>query len=645
MRIPLKNASRSLRIAVILIVLAAGFATHAYAADDQAVAGSGKGVSVTPSYKAPAITALGDNKYRIVTEMSYTGDSTNNARTVFSLVVRTHFGKGITITSDKLEPLNGSPALPAQSTTFIPNYAVHPNYDAQNPTELCSSWHPSEPSKFAGALCAKAPRGIVSDDSSGFKKRQYAQSINLHSGIHNFVNGDISGWYSYYQNTSGRTYDGNSSSIQDYRNFYTYLPAGKTVSYRYTAEATISPDALPENLKLPTIYSGLERYQIVNTGFSVAPYAEVSQVNPTYYEHVDKLGFGFLNQVFESPVSLFGDSASSYPHVFAAEAPSPVIATIEQQQPTVETPPAALPPTAPSPEVETPPVPEVETPPTPQATPAQPPAIASQPQAKAPVAPSLGSGGLGTSDPNKLLGETPAQSPTSNSLPKQSSKQLSDQLSEQGSRQGSQGESVQEPAGGQTPVNDSQPGDAPVDNSTDIVADVLERSGSYSPEAASGQNSSRGVNVNESADVVDGVLAQQDSPSGGSSSRNIEYAIAGLLVLCAVGALMTNKKFGRPGMETDSVPRVTLSPSDALTTPRSLNSDPRLYNSDLHLVDFPEAERELELVGATSISSGASKAQTRARVFDATQHDRQTLPTRIWNELVSRLTKEHHTVK
>ncbi len=598
MRVPLKNASHSLRIAVVLIALAAGFATHAYAETNTSQEPDQPTITLFEEvnhFKGPGIgqytlastdvkRASGDINEAVWLKsfgrkfINY--DGTSDAPTITKLDGERNFKISIksTIKNAGTLVLNGYMFFETFAPAGIKVNDV--KFTALNSLTSLHHVHINPPGTYGTA----SPNGA--------------------NDWINFVTNDVNSSLTLPGSTAPRFYPGSD------------------LSYQIEVMVTVSPTATVSDLSCVGNESQNENFYYGNNpgrkGLILR--SALNQEGTSEFGKVDlsTTGPGLSTETSRINARYCADFSSVV---------APVVASTTAT--TVAVPTTVVAGATSIPQDAAPNVPDLDV------------AVETVPQ----HAKNLGSGGLGTSDPNKLLGETPAQSPTSNSLPKQSSKQLSDQLSEQGSRQGSQGESVQEPAGGQTPVNDSQPGDAPVDNSTDIVADVLERSGSYSPEAASGQNSSRGVNVNESADVVDGVLAQQDSPSGGSSSRNIEYAIAGLLVLCAVGALMTNKKFGRPGMETDSVPRVTLSPSDALTTPRSLNSDPRLYNSDLHLVDFPEAERELELVGATSISSGASKAQTRARVFDATQHDRQTLPTRIWNELVSRLTKEHHNIQ
>lgn len=205
-------------------------------------------------------------------------------------------------------------------------------------------------------------------------------------------------------------------------------------------------------------------------------------------------------------------------------------------------------------------------------------------------------------------------------------------------------------ASGQTPAKDiSSPG----------LQENVNNSDHYNSIIALPAKTSHGSSIANASYDRESIIALPKPSSHSSSSQKAEYAIAALLIACAVSALVVGKKFPRREYVPVKQEPVTLSPSyyaeivDTYEGERSA----RLYNSDITFVDVynhEETYREPELVGAmsaplpstSSISRGASSSQPRlTKVYDDTYNQRQSLPARIWNELVKRTTREHHTVK
>lgn len=147
------------------------------------------------------------------------------------------------------------------------------------------------------------------------------------------------------------------------------------------------------------------------------------------------------------------------------------------------------------------------------------------------------------------------------------------------------------------------------------------------------------------------IISLAKPTSSHSSSRNREFVIAGLLMSCAAVALVSGKISQRAHAMPKSVP-ASGAPSIDLEPVVSTLSNTRLFNNEITFVDvysLHATSREPELVSVgsvslpstSSISASASIARPRmSKSFDETLVERQSLTTRIWNELTKRSRQE-----
>ncbi len=549
-----KSASRSLRIALVLVVLAAGFATHAYATInndafvappgtyglDQPLNGANQQAFYTAGIKGIDPAKIGENKYKLQYGVNFR--SLMTTETEFSTAFVMRFPDGITVDSFEVEAAPGSPEMPRQNVFFI--------YD--NAT------------KWETVALTPAMRQDLARFNSSKTLR---------------VNAD--GGNSYRPPLLMGT-----------------LPSGASFAYQITLEATIT-SAYARTSNQPCYGSSnfSENHGLVMgtaTGFGATP----SGPNPG----------GAIANIFSN----IHGTCKQVPE----SVPAPVATTSPAVESTIATQPQATQATTPPTIATQPQVPQVTTPPT-IATQPQVPQVTTQVPQEVPKMTNPGK------IPQAHLGTNPVSESTLDQTPAGSENKPD--------AQGSQGLEVVPRA--ESPGVESIP-----DENQSIVESILggqstEDSGSYSPHVDPASPDADEVSTSGSADVISSLVDNNSVPSG-SSSRTLEYSIAGVLMLCALGALIAHKRYGSPGTEYVSGPRIRLSPSGTQHA-----SDPRLYNSNIQFVDLevPEHEREHELVGAASISPAAKRAR---RVLDPTIDVRQSLTSRIWNELTNR-----HTTK